>query len=63
VERVGDDLGGPHQARLHVLDEEQVDGAEQESAQSHCQPHLAQVLHELAAGRIRKQAEQGGVNP
>jgi len=63
VERVGDDLGGPHQARLHVLDEKQVDGAEHEAAQSYRQPHLAQVLHEVAVGRIREQPEQGRVNP
>jgi len=52
VERVGDDLGHPHQARLHVLDEEQVHGTEQQSAQAHRQPDLADVLHEVAAGRI-----------
>ena len=32
VERVGEDLGHPHQAGLHVLDEEQVHGAEQQPA-------------------------------
>ena len=32
VERVGEDLGHPHQAGLHVLDEEQVHGAEQQAA-------------------------------
>jgi len=49
MERVGHDLRHPHQARLHVLDEEQVHGTEQQSAQTHCQPDLTDVLHEVAA--------------
>ena len=32
VERVGEDLGHPHQAGLHVLQEEQLHGAEQQAA-------------------------------
>ena len=32
VERIGQDFRQPHQAGLHVLDEEQVDGAEQQAA-------------------------------
>jgi len=63
VERVGDDLGRPHQARLHVLDEEQVDCAEHQSAQAHREPYLAEVLHEVTAGGIREEPEQGGIDP
>src|SRR5262245_59749078 len=31
VERIGEDLREPHQAGLHTLEEEQVDGAEQKA--------------------------------
>jgi len=49
MERVGDDFRRPHQSRLHVLDEVQVHGAEQQPAQTHGQPDLADVLHEVAS--------------
>jgi len=63
VERVGDDLRRPHQARLHVLEEEQVHGAEDEAAQSHREPHLADVLHEIGARGVLEEAEQRGIQP
>jgi len=65
VERVGDDLGRPHQARLHVIDEEQVHCAKHQSAQAHGEPDLTQVLHEVteAGGGIREQPQAGGVDP
>ena len=34
VERIGEDLGHPHQSGLHALDEEQVHGAEQQTAEA-----------------------------
>ena len=47
VERVGDDLGQPHQPRLHVLRIEQLHGAEQQRADADDEPDLADVAHEL----------------
>ena len=40
VERVGDDLGDPHEPGLHVPQEEQVHGAEQQAAEADGQPDL-----------------------
>ena len=40
VERVGDDLGDPHQAGLHVADEEQLHGAEQQAADARPLSHM-----------------------
>ena len=61
VERVGDDLGQPHETRLHVLQEEQMHGAEQQRAEADDQPDLAHAAHELlaAAPGLREQAEEG----
>ena len=59
VERVGEDLGHPHQSGLHVLDEEQVHGAEQQTADADSQPDQADVVHEFAGSRVRlEDAEQ-----
>src|SRR3954451_1090702 len=43
VERVGEDLGRPYQAGLDVLDEEQLDGAEQQPAQTDHEPDQSDV--------------------
>jgi len=64
MERIGEDLGDPHQAGLHVLDEHQVDGAEQQSAHSHRQPDQPHVVHVIgAAGGGRDPPEQRGAQP
>jgi len=64
MERVRDDLGDPHEARLHVTDEEQVDRAEQEAADPDHEPHLADVLNEvfLRGGGV-EHAEQRRIDP
>ncbi len=65
VERVRDDLGDPHEARLHVTNEEQVDRAEQEAAD----PDRRTTSRRRAARTLRfavaasKQAEQRRVDP
>ncbi len=64
VERVGDDLRDPHQTRLHVADEEQLYGAEQQTAKAHRQPQDADIADELSGGRRRlEHAEQRGAEP
>ena len=62
MERVGEDLRHPDQAGLHVLDEEQVHGPEQQAAHSEDQPYLPYMRDELGGARMRlEQAEQGGI--
>ena len=62
VERVGDDLGHPHEAGLDVLEEEQMHGAEQQPAEADRQPHQRDVVHELGRAGVRlEDAEQGRV--
>jgi len=64
VERIAEDLGDPHQAGLHVLDEHQVDSAEQQSAHSDGQPQQPHVAHVIAGGGGgREKAEQGRAHP
>src|SRR5689334_9355128 len=46
VERVGDDLGEPHEARLHVLEEEQVHGAEHKPTEPNREPDQRGVVRE-----------------
>jgi hypothetical protein len=46
VKWIGQDFRHPHQAGLHVPDEEQLHGAEQESAKADNQPDLADMLDE-----------------
>src|SRR5215510_510974 len=41
VERVGGDLREPHEPGLHVFQEEEMHGAEEESAEAHDEPDLA----------------------
>jgi len=53
MERVREDLREPHETRLNVTDEEQVHRAEEQAADTHREPHLADVLHELFATRVR----------
>ena len=62
VERVGDDLRHPHQARLHVLEEEQVHGAEDEAADADGDPHQGDMVHEGGDVGVRlEDAEQAGI--
>ncbi len=64
VERVRDDLGEPHETRLHVTQEEQVDRAEDQSAEAHPQPHQADVVDELVVVQVRvEEAEQRRIPP
>ena len=59
VERVGEDFGHPHQPGLHVLDEEQVHGAEQQAADADDQPDQRHVAHEFGRIGVRlEEAEQ-----
>ena len=57
VERVGEDLGQPHESGLHVLQKEQVHGAEQQRTDADDEPDLADVAHEF---RARRWAAQTG---
>jgi len=64
VKRIGDDLRDPYQTRLHVADEEQLHGAEQQTAEAHRQPQDANVADEFSgARRGLEQAEQRGAEP
>ncbi|WP_382327129.1 hypothetical protein ACFJGX_22740 [Hydrogenophaga sp. UC242_50] len=64
MERVGEDLGHPHQAGLHVSDEEQVHGAEQQAAHAQREPQRAHLADERHAVRVRlEQAEHAGSGP
>ena len=64
VERVGDDLGQPHEAGLHILQEEQVHCAEQQRTDADDEPDLAHVAHELSGARGgRKQPEKARIRP
>ena len=61
VERVGEDLGEPHEAGLHVAHEEQLDGAEQQRARAEPEPEHrrgARGKPETFGLRRREQAEQ-----
>ncbi len=70
VERIGGDLGGPHQAGLEILQDEQLDRAEGDAAQAHHQPDLADMADEFGGadmghedpeqGRIEHQQERRG---
>ena len=65
VERVGEDLGHPHQAGLHVLQEEQVHGAEQQAADAERQPDHADVAARSRRQSLRRldQPEQRRIEP
>jgi len=52
VKGVGDDLGEPHQTRLHILDEEQLHGAEQQCAQADHEPDHAHIADEVGLGGV-----------
>ena len=56
VERVGEDLRQPHEAGLHVPQEEQMHRAEQQRADADDQPDLAHVAHEFLAA-VRRAAQ------
>ena len=59
VERIGDDLGRPDKAGLHVADEEQVHRAEQQAPDPQHQPHqakAARIVHR--PGGLRENAEE-----
>jgi len=55
VERVREDLRDPDETRLHVAQEEQVDRAEQQSADTDDQPHDADLLDGIDRRRDRRQ--------
>jgi hypothetical protein len=48
---IGQDFGHPNQPRLHVPDEKQLNGPEQQGAKTDHQPDLPDVLNE--GGMIR----------
>ncbi len=63
VEGVGEDLGHPDQPGLDIVDEEEMDGAEQQAADADHQPDLGDLTHEVARRRPRReQAEQGRID-
>jgi len=53
VERIGDDLGDPHEPRLNVADEKELQHAEQQATEPDHQPDLAYVLDEFGIGGPR----------
>ena len=58
VERVGDDLGGPDDARLHVADEEQLHHASDQAGDAEAEPEPADVAREVERRGVRlEQAE------
>src|SRR5580658_6716973 len=62
MERVGEDLGRPDEAGLHVLDEEELDGAEHQPGATEKEPYQADTPEELRGRRARpEEAETGGV--
>ena len=46
MKRVRDDLGEPHQARLHVFEEKQMHRTEGQTSEAHDKPDLADMAHE-----------------
>src|SRR5882672_6019554 len=63
VEGIGEELGHPHEPRLHVADEEQVHRPEQQAACADHQPDLAGLAHELGGvGSRLERAEQPRVD-
>src|SRR5215467_8274247 len=62
VERVREDLSHPHEASLHVLEKEQVDRAEDETAEPDGQPHQGDIVYKLCGRRMWfEQPEQARV--
>jgi len=64
VKWIGNDLGDPDQPGLHILDDEQLHGAEQQCTESDHQPDHAHVAQEVGLGGVvGEDAEQRGVKP
>jgi len=64
VERVGDDFRQPHQAGLHILQEKQLHGAEQQRTDADDQPDFTHMPYELGTrGVRRKNAEAARIEP
>src|SRR5580658_3413209 len=62
MERVGEDLGRPDEAGLHVLDEEELDGTEHEPGAAEKEPYEADTPEEFRSRRVRpEEAETGRV--
>lgn len=58
VERVGDDLGRPDEAGLHIADDEQLQRATDQSGETDAEPQPAEVAREVEPRRRRlEQAE------
>jgi len=53
VEGIRQNLGGPDQAGLDALDEEQLNHSKQQRPGAHKQPDLADVAHKALAARVR----------
>jgi glutamate-1-semialdehyde 2,1-aminomutase len=63
MKRVGDDLADPHQASPDVLEEEQVNGPEQQAASTHRKPQDCRIVDKTAEPRPGFQkTEAPGVN-
>jgi glutamate-1-semialdehyde 2,1-aminomutase len=58
VERVGQDLGEPDEAGLHVLREEEVHGPEQHGPDPQREPAQREVAHEASGARFVEQPKQ-----
>ena len=64
MERVGDDLRHPHKAREHVLDEEQVHGAEDEAPEADVEPDHAEVVDQPPrVGGLGQEPEERRARP
>jgi hypothetical protein len=58
MKRVRDDLGEPHQARLHVFEEKQMHRTEGQTSEAHDKPDLPDMAHESGIGGLsREEAE------
>src|SRR5262249_23329745 len=62
VKRMGDDLGHPSQAVRDVLDEEKLDGAKEQPANSNGQPQERDAVQKLGRSRMGfKKTEERGI--
>ena len=63
MERIGGDLGGPHQAGLQILQHEELHDAEGDAGQADHQPQLADMGDQLEGVGVRREdAEQGRID-
>jgi len=64
VKRVRDDLGEPDEPGLHIPQEEQMYGTEEQAAETHGQPDLADLMDELRGRRVRmEKADPRRIDP